>query len=298
MTKITRFAWLSIAAALITIGLKSLAFFLTGSVGLLSDALESVINLVAAVIALIALTIATRPADDSFAFGYTKAEYFSSGMEGTLIFLAAIGIVWTSIERFLHPKPIEQVSAGLLICLLASLVNFAVAQVLFHAGKKHHSITLEADAQHLMTDVWTSGGVIIGVAAVKFSGWQRLDPLVALFVAVNILWSGFHLIRRSAAGLMDKALSDPQQQAIQQVLMQYSQNDNIQFHALRTRQAGARHYVSFHVLVPGQWTVQQGHELLERIEADLRKAVPQINVFTHLEPQEDPVSLADIELDR
>ena len=298
MTKITHFAWLSIAAAVSTIGLKSLAFFLTGSVGLLSDALESVINLVAAVIALIALTIATRPADDSFAFGYTKAEYFSSGIEGALIFLAAIGIAWASIDRFLHPQPLAQISVGLLICLLASLINFGVAQLLFQAGKKYHSITLEADAQHLMTDVWTSGGVIIGVMAVKLSGWQRLDPIVALLVAVNILWSGFHLIRRSTAGLMDKALSNPQQQAIQQVLTQYSQRGDIQFHALRTRQAGARHYVSFHVLVPGRWTVQQGHELLERIEADLRKVVPRINVLTHLEPQEDPVSLADIELDR
>lgn len=294
---ITRFAWLSIAAALLTIAIKVSAYLLTGSVGLLSDALESGINLAGAVMALGMLIIAARPADEDHPYGHSKAEYFSSGVEGMLILVAAVSIGIAAIHRFITPKPIEQVGLGLILSGVASLINLIVSLVLSRAGKKHHSITLEADAIHLMTDVWTSAGVIIGVAAVAFTGWLWLDPLVALLVSFNIIWSGLRIVKKSVQGLMDAALPLQALQLIQKILGNYEKS-GIQFHALQTRQAGARQFVSVHVLVPGEWTVQRGHELLEKIEADFRNAIPGVIVSTHLEPIDDPASWEDIDLDR
>ena len=294
---LARFAWLSIAAALITISLKTTAYLLTNSVGLLSDAMESFINLAGALMALAMLTVAARPADEDHAFGHGKAEYFSSGVEGTLILIAAVSIGITSVQRLLNPRPLEQIGIGLGVSVLASLVNFFVSIVIARAGKKHNSITLEADAQHLMTDVWTSAGVIVGVGLVALSGWQQLDPVVALIVAGNIVWSGVRIIRKSVMGLMDIALPVEALNTIKEVLESHKK-EGIQYHALRTRQSGSRQFVSFHVIVPGNWTVHTGHQLLERIEADLRGKLPKVTLFTHLESADDPSSWDDIMLDR
>jgi cation diffusion facilitator family transporter len=294
---LTRYAWLSIAAAVLTIALKTAAYFITGSVGLLSDALESVVNLVAAMMALAMLTIAARPPDQEHAYGHDKAEYFSSGVEGALILVAAVSIIAAALPRLFAPQPIEQVGLGLGVSVVASLVNLGVALVLRQAGRRYRSITLEADAAHLMTDVWTSVGVVIAIGAVAVTGWERLDPIVALAVAANIIWSGFGLMRRSVLGLMDTALPREQQEAVHEIQQRYIQ-EGIKFHALRSRQSGARSFVSMHVLVPGAWTVQRGHELLERIEADVRQAIPNVTVFTHLEPLDDPASWQDTQLDR
>jgi cation diffusion facilitator family transporter len=294
---LTRFAWLSIGAAVLTIALKATAYWLTGSVGLLSDALESLVNLVAAIMALSMLTVAARPADEIHAFGYSKAEYFSSGLEGTLILLAAAAITWTAIPRLFAPQPLEQLGIGLTVSVLASAINFGVARVLMRAGKEYRSIALEADAHHLMTDVWTSAGVVLGVGVVALTGWLRLDPLIALIVAANILRTGWQLLSRSIGGLLDAALPAAEQEAIKQVLNRY-ESQGIQHHALRTRQAGTRSFISLHVLVPADWTVQRGHDLLEHLERDLRGAVPGAQLFTHLEPQGDPAAWEDIALDR
>ncbi len=294
---LTRYAWLSIGAALVTMGLKTGAYFLTGSVGLLSDAMESVVNLATAIVALIALSIAARPADEEHAYGHGKVEYFSSGLEGALILVAAGTIAYTAMQRLIDPQPLEQVGLGLAISTVASVINFAVARVLMRAGKRHSSITLEADAQHLMTDVWTSIGVIVGVAAVALTGWQRLDPIIALLVAVNIVWAGAQLLRRSALGLIDTALPVDDLAKIESVLARY-RGSGVAFHALRTRQAGMRRFVSVHVLVPGAWTVLQGHHLAEQIEHDLSSTLPNTTVFTHIEPLEDPSSWDDTQLDR
>jgi len=296
-SSLTRFAWLSIAAAILTIGLKAIAYLLTGSVGLLSDALESFVNLVGAVMALAMLTIAARPADEEHVYGHGKAEYFSSGVEGTLILVAAVSIGIVAIQRLITPKPLEQIGLGIGVSIAASLVNLAVARTLLRAGKRYDSITLEANAQHLMTDVWTSVGVLAGVGAVALTGWERLDPIVALVVAANIVWSGVRIVRNSVLGLMDTALPVEEQIRLQKVLEQYMQT-GVQYHALRTRQSGARRFVSVHVLVPGIWTVLRGHQLLERIEADIRHALPTVTVFTHLESLNDPASGDDTALDR
>jgi cation diffusion facilitator family transporter len=294
---LTRFAWLSIAAALSTMGLKAAAYVVTGSVGLLSDAMESVVNLVGALVALTMLTIAARPADEEHAYGHSKAEYFSSGAEGTLILLAAVSIGVAAVRRLLAPQPIEQIGLGLGVSVAASLVNLAVALVLRRAGKRHQSITLEASSHHLLTDVWTSAGVLVGVGAVAVSGWQRLDPVVALVVAANIVWSGIRIVRKSVLGLMDTALPPGELEAVHKVLTPYLKS-GVEYHALRTRQSGARRFVSLHVLVPGEWTVHDGHQLLERIEADVRRTLPNVTVFTHLESLDDPASWEDISLDR
>lgn len=295
--RLTRYAWLSIVAALATLGFKGGATLLTDSVGLLSDALESGVNLVAAVVALRALGVASRPADDEHAYGHTKAEYFSSGFEGGLVLVAALVITGTAVSRLFAPVPIQNVGVGVVLSSVASVVNFFVARVLFRAAREHDSIALEADAHHLMTDVWTSVGVLAGVALVGITGWTVLDPLVALLVAANISRVGFSLVRRSMLGLLDTALPADVQGEIQQVLDRWTE-EGIQFHALRTRRSGARRFMSVHVLVPGRWTVQEGHDLLERIEGDIRQAVPRITVFTHLEPVEDPVSWHDTTLER
>ena len=294
---LTRYAWLSIAAAIATILLKGLAWRLTGSVGLLSDAIESFVNLAGAIMALWMLTLAALPADDDHAHGHGKAEYFSSAFEGFLILLAAVSIGYTAIERLMNPQPLEAVGVGLLVSVVASVINFATARILMEVGRKHNSITLEADAHHLLTDVWTSVGVIGGVGLVWLSGWLWLDPAIALLVAVNIVWTGWRLMQRSAAGLMDISLPVEKLEKIEALLAGYRQQ-GLDFHALRTRQAGSRVFVTLHVLVPGSWTVQQGHDWSERIEADIRDALPHAHVTTHLEPIEDPVSMVDQELDR
>lgn len=294
---LTRFAWLSIGAALLTISLKAAAYYLTGSVSLLSDALEAVVNLVGALMALTMLTIAVRPADEEHAYGHSKAEYFSSGVEGTLILVAAISIIVTAIPRLISPQPLEQVGLGLAVSIMAAAINLAVALVLMKVGKRHQSISLEANAHHLLTDVWTTVGVLIGVAIVAFTGWERLDPIIALIVAANIVWSGYRLLRNSVLGLMDTALPLQERDKIQSVLAPYV-HSGVEFHALRTRQSGMRKFVSMHVLVPGSWSVQRGHQLLEHIEADVRSELPNVTVFTHLEPFDDPASWSDTDLDR
>jgi cation diffusion facilitator family transporter len=295
--RLFRLLWLSIAAAVATISLKTTAWLLTGSVGLLSDAAESVVNLVAAVFAMAALRWATKPADEEHAYGHAKAEYFSAGVEGALIVVAAVGIAITAVDRLLHPQPIEDVGVGLTVSVAASLINLAVGVLLLRTGRKERSIILEADGKHLLTDVWTSVGVIIGVAGVAISGWERLDALIALAVAVNIVLTGGGLVRRSVGGLMDRALDEAERRQIEQVLAQF-ERDGVRFHALRTRQAGSRAFVSLHVLVPGMWTVQRGHDVVEQVEAALRERLPYATVFTHLEPAEDPRSFDDTTLDR
>lgn len=296
-SSLTRFAWLSIGAAVATIALKTAAYLLTSSVGLLSDALESLVNLVGALMALAMLTIAARPADEDHAYGHSKAEYFSSGVEGALILIAAASIVVSAVPRLIDPKPLEQVGLGLGVSVAASLINLGVARVLMQAGKKHRSITLEADAHHLMTDVWTSVGVLAGVGVVALTGWEILDPIVAILVAANIVWSGVRIVRMSILGLMDTALPAQEQALLKDILEKYAR-DGVLYHALRTRQAGARQFISFHILVPGKWTVQRGHRLLETIEADIRLALPTAIVFTHMEPLNDPASWNDTDLDR
>lgn len=294
---LTRYAWLSIAAAVATIALKAGAYLLTGSVGLLSDAIESLINLAAAGMALGMLTIAARPPDESHLYGHGKAEYFSSIVEGVLILVAAAGITYTAIQRLFNPQPLEQLGIGLGVSLAATAINFTVARVLLTAGKKHRSITLEADSQHLMTDVWTSVAVIGGVAAVGLTGWLALDSLVAIGVAANIVWTAMQLLRRSVAGLMDASLPPEDTQTIEGALAPYRAR-GIAFHALLTRQGAGRRFVSVHVLVPGQMTVHDAHHLAEDIESDIRKALPDAVVITHLEPVDDEISLDDIPIDR
>lgn len=294
---LTRYAWLSIAAAVVTIALKVSAYFLTGSVGLLSDAIESFVNLAAAIVALFALLILTRPATDEFTFGYSKVEYFSSGFEGGMILLAAASIIITALPRLIHPIPLEQVGWGLLISVIASLINLSVSLVLVRAAKNYNSLTLEADARHLMTDVWTTGGVLVGISLVWLTGYERLDPLIALAVAVNIVFTGYRLVVRSGRGLMDAALPPEETVQIRSILDSY-QTQGVSYHSLRSRQAAARKFMAVHLLVPGDWTVRRGHQLAEQIEQQVMKTVPYSNIVTHIEPIEDPISQADMDLDR
>lgn len=293
-----RYAWLSIAAAVVTIGLKLGAYYLTGSVGLFSDAAESVVNLVAAVAALSALTFAARPPDEEHAFGHNKAEYFSSGLESALIIIAAIWIGITAWDRLLDPQPLQNVGLGLSVTLAAAALNGGVAVVLLRAGRRLRSITLRADAQHLLTDVWTSLGVILGVVMVQLTGWLVLDPIIGLIVAANIVWSGFRILNDTAHGLLDTALPSEELEKIYRVLSRH-EDDAVNFHAVRTRAAGQRRFVSMHVLVPGYWTVKRGHDLSERIEKELANALQgNTTFFIHIEPSEDPTSFEDQDLDR
>jgi cation diffusion facilitator family transporter len=294
---LTRYAWLAIGAAIATIGLKSGAFWLTGSIGILADALESLVNLAAAVIALIMLTIAARPADEEHAYGHGKAEYFAGALEGVFIIIAAMGIGWTAIQRILSPQPLDHTVAGLLVAGIATLINGGVAIVLLRAGRRHDSLTLEADGQHLLTDVWTSLAVVAGIGLVALTGWYVLDPLIALAVAVNITFTGIGLVRRAVLGLMDTALPASELAAIHNALADLN-NYGCDYHALRTRQSGARRFISFHLLVPDTWSIQQAHAMAEQVEAAVRAAVPNSTVFTHLEPRNDPTALADVGLDR
>lgn len=294
---LTRYAWLSIGAALLTMAIKASGYLVTQSVGLLSDALESGVNLVAAFSALAALHIGSQPPDEDHAYGHQKVEYLSSGAEGGLISLAAIAIIITAVQRFLDPQAVERLGLGLGLSSAASLVNLIVATILIRVGKRERSIALEADGHHLMSDVWTSAGVLTGVGLVWVTGWQILDPLVALLVGSWLGRTGFLLLRRSAYGLIDTALPEKDLGTIETVLSRYEQM-GVQYHALRTRQAGSRSFISLHVQVPGRWSVQKGHDLLEGIEADLRRAIPSATVFTHIEPIEDPRSFRDEQLDR
>lgn len=291
------YAVLSIAAAVVTIGLKFGAYLLTGSVGLFSDAAESVVNLVAAVAALWALTLAARPPDEEHAFGHNKAEYFSSGLESALILIAAAMIATTSVPRLFEPRPLENVGIGLTITLVAAAINGGVALILLRAGRRLRSITLEADARHLLTDVWTSGGVVLGVLVVGLTGWLVLDPVIALVVAANIVRTGVRLLRDTGQGLLDRALPEGDLARIQKALSRYEER-GIRFHALRTRAAGQRSFISMHVLVPGGWTVKRGHDLAEAIEDDIAQYLPQSTFFIHVEPSEDPASFDDQNLDR
>jgi cation diffusion facilitator family transporter len=303
---LTVYGWLSIVTAITTIALKTYAYWLTNSVGLLSDALESVINLVAAIIMLIVLSIAARPPDHSHAYGHEKIEYFSSGAEGIMILLAAFSIGWTAIERFENIQTLQKLDIGIAVSVFASLINLAVAKILIRVGKRKQSITLESDGKHLMTDVWTTVGVIAGIAIISvgnhfetslaiakqlgMNGWEILDPIIALFVAINIVMAGLHLIQRTISGLMDAALSLDEQAAIIEVLDKYVESENIAYHALRTRFAGSRRFMSVHILVPGGWTVQQGHDLVENIEQNIMCLFDNIDIDTHLEPIEDLAS--------
>ncbi|PZV11916.1 MAG: cation-efflux pump [Leptolyngbya sp.] len=292
-----RYTLLSIAAAILTIGLKTGAYLLTGSVGLLSDAMESGVNLMAAIVAFWALSYAAQPADDEHPFGHTKAEYFSSGIESILIVIAAISIAIAAWGRLFNPQPIEQVGLGLALSFVATAINGGVAWILLRAGKRLRSITLRADAHHLLTDVWTSFGVAIAILLVKLTGWLILDPIVALLVAANIVWVGFRLLQETGTGLMDSAISTANQAQIVEILAPYKQR-GILFHALKTRNAGSRSFVTFHVLVPGEWSVYTGHDLCEEIELAIIRALPGTYVMTHLEPQEDASSWRDQDLDR
>ena len=290
---LTRFAWLSIAAAILTIGLKGAAWMVTGSVGLLSDAAESLVNLVAAIVALVALRVALRPPDRKHNYGHSKAEYFSAAVEGLMIFIAAAVILVASIERFINPAPLENVGIGLVISVVASVVNGLVAWVLIRAGTKHRSITLTADGKHLLTDVWTSVGVVVGVLLVWLTGWERLDPVVAFAVGINILVTGWGLIRASTAGLMDVSLPREDNDAIRAIIDRFT-SEEIQFHAFRTRESGHRRFMEMHLLVPGAWSVKEGHDLAEDITDALLADYPDLRVSMHLEPIEDPRSYEDI----
>jgi cation diffusion facilitator family transporter len=293
-----RYAWLSIVAALATIALKMLAWWLTGSVGLLSDALESLVNLAAAMLALSMLRLAAAPPDEEHPYGFSKAEYFSAGIEGGLIVLAAGGIVWAAIPRLISPAEISTPFLGIALSVAATAINLAVGVLLIRVGRREHSITLEADGHHLMTDVWTSVGVVAAVALVALTGWLRLDPLIALAVAGHIVWTGVGLMRRSWKGLLDAAIPPEDTGEVERLFREYAKRYAIEFHALRTRQAGARRFISFHMLVPDAWTVAQAHQLSEEIESRIRSMVPNAAVFTHIEPISDPASYDDQKLDR
>lgn len=276
---------LSILAAIATLGMKGIAYWLTDSVSLLSDAAESLVNLVAAVTAFGCLWYSAQPVDSTHTYGHEKIEFFSSGLEGILILVAAGGIAWYAIERLIHLKELDKLELGSLLSFVASIVNLFVARMLIRVGRETNSIILEADGQHLMTDVWTSFGVLLGLGLVWLTGWVWLDPVVALVVAANIVWTAWDLIARSFNGLMDHALPEEEQQAVRsaiEVLLQ----PGLHFHALRTRQAGARKFVDFHLLVPGHWTVQEAHDFTERIEDAVRKALPGAEVTVHIEPIE------------
>jgi len=293
-----RYAWLSVAVALVTISLKTLAWYYTGSVGLLSDALESLINLAAALLAVSMLRVAAAPPDDEHPHGHFKAEYFSSGIEGALIVLAAAGIVWTALPRLAAPQPIEAPLLGLALSAIASAFNLAAGWHLIRVGRREESIALEADGHHLLADVWTSAGVIVGVALAAATGWNLLDPLVALAVAAHIVWTGFMLVRRSFAGLMDAAIPEAEREEIEKIFAEYRPRYAVDFHALRTRQSGSRRFVSFHLIVPDDWTVERAHALSEEIEARVRSLVPNAILLVHIEPIGQRASYDDIKLER
>ena len=288
---LSRYGWLAVATAFATILLKAGAWLVTGSVGLLADAAESLVNLVAAAVALIVLKVAARPADANHNFGHTKAEYFSAAVEGVMIFVAAISIVVFALQRLVFPQPIESLGIGLMISVIASVLNGAVALVLLRAGKRHHSITLTADGKHLMTDVWTSVGVLVGIVLVWVSGWDWLDPVIAIAVGVNILFTGYGLVKESTEGLMDASLPERDNDRLRMILTRRA-DAGIAFHQMRTRVSGARQFMDFHLLVPDDWSVKQGHDFLEDLSDEIVAEFPRMNVTGHIEPINDPRSYA------
>jgi cation diffusion facilitator family transporter len=292
---LARWAWLSVAAAVLTLALKLAAWWWTGSIGLFSDAMESFVNLAAALFAVLALRVADQPADHNHQYGHDKIEYFSGGFEGSLILLAAGAIAWAAIDRLLHPVPLHGFDLGLLLAVIASLINGVVGWKLLQIGRQHHSLTLESDGHHLLTDVWTSVGVIGGLVVIGLGGWWWLDPVIALVVAANIVWTGASLLRRAWQGLMDEALDDETAAQIEAVLDQCC-GESLQWHALRHRRAGRRMFATVHVLVPGDWRVQRAHDLAERIEQQMHAALPSLHIVIHLEPLEDERAYRDLEL--
>lgn len=289
---LTRYGWLSVATAIVVIALKYIAYLMTGSVGMLSDAAESVVNLVAAFVAVIVLRIAAKPADKNHNFGHSKAEYFSAWLEGMMIFLAAAFIIYSAIERLLNPRDIENIGFGLAVSVVASAINGAVAVVLLRAGRKHRSHTLKADGLHLLTDVWTSAGVVIGVLLVALTGWPWLDPVIAIIVGLNILITGYQLVSESTGGLMDISWSKEENDHLAGIVKRFRTHE-VEIHALRSRMAGAQRYAEMHVLVPGEWTVWKGHDLIEEIESAIHVEFEDVEVSCHLEPIEDPRAYGD-----
>jgi cation diffusion facilitator family transporter len=298
LTSLAKFLYLSIAAAIVTIILKFYAYHLTGSMGLLSDALESFVNLFAVLFALLMLRISQKPADEDHLFGHSKAEYFSSAAEGALILIAAFSIIRSAIPRIIEPAPLENINVGLLFSLLASVVNLVVGSVLIGIGKNRKSLVLEADGRHLMTDVWTSGGVIVGILLVKFTGWIIIDPIIAILVALNIIYVGYKLISRSASGLMDATIPEADLEKVTLYLDSLKVHE-IEYHSLMTRVAGQRKFISMHLLVPGDWSVKQGHDWADIVEETIIGLFDEpVTVSTHIEPVEDPASMEDIGIDR
>ena len=293
---LTRYAWLSIAAAVVTITMKMVAWRVTGSVGLLSDAAESIVNLAAAMLALWMLSIAAKPPDENHHFGHDKAEYFSAAVEGVLIFIAAVLIIYSAVGRLLHPRELESVTVGVIISTLAAVVNGVVGMILIRAGRKHRSPTLVADGKHLWTDVVTSAGVVIAIILVLLTGWLLLDPIVALIVGANIIITGVRLIRDSTQGLMDVTLPEEENNAIAAILASFS-NDDVRFHGLRTRLSGSQRFAVVDCLVPGSWTVKRSHDLIEEVQAALEEAYPGLQIQIHLEPIEDPRAYGDFEVE-
>ncbi len=286
---------LSIAAALITIALKGTAYALTGSAGLFSDALESVVNLIAAVTAYIAIWYASRPADPNHTFGHEKFEYFSSGLEGVLIILAGLGTAAYAVRRLFRPEQLDDLEIGTIIALAAVVVNFAVARVLLYHGRKYDSIVLEADGEHLMADVWTTLGVLLGIGFVILTGWGWLDPAVAILVGLKILWTGGELVVKSFNGLMDHALPAEEQERIRGVIAAHLPAGST-FHMLRTRRAGKRRFAEFHLLVDGDLTVRTAHHIAHVVEAALVAALPGLEVMIHIEPVDEEESWEGEEL--
>lgn len=295
--QLRRYAWISLIVAIGVIALKVSAYLLTNSISLLSDALESIVNVLGATAAMWALAVAERPPDDEHAYGHDKAEFFSSGFEGALIMVAAFGISGSAIWRLLHPAELEADVFGIGLAVLTSVINFALARWLFNAAKNHESIALEADAHHLMSDVITSIVVVAGVILVGITQWHWIDPLMAFVVGLNIIRMGWQLIRRSLDGLLDPAFNSNELTTVHTILDAFTSHE-ISFHAVRTRKSGIRRFVSLHVLVPGDWSVQRGHELSEEIETALNASIANLHVLTHLEPKEDPASFVDIPLHR
>jgi cation diffusion facilitator family transporter len=279
-----RYMWMSLAAAISTIGLKVLAAVMTGSVGFLSDAMESGVNLIAVVVGLGALAVAARPPDAAHEFGHGKAEYLSAGVEGALIFVASGAILWTSIQRLHHPMPLAQVGWGLALSTGASLINLAVGLLLVRAGRRHRSMVLVADGRHLLTDVWTSAGVLVGVGLVAIFGWHPLDPIVALLVGINILRIGYDILRRSLSGLLDVALRAEDLERIEAVLVRYRDAESVRFDLPRTREAGRQRFVHVNVTVPGEWTVDRSHDLANAVEGDIGRELPGSTTFVHIQP--------------
>lgn len=284
--------WISIVASIITMALKWVAFSVTGSVGFMSDALESGINLLAAVVAFYSLTVAARPADREHPFGHEKAEYFSSLAEGVLIILAAFGIAYAAINRIFFPQPLESLGFGMLLSVGATVVNLVTARVLLYYSKKHNSITIEADAHHLMSDVWTTVGILVGIFLVKLTGWQLLDPLMAILVSISIVFTGIKLVIRSLDGLMDKRVSEKDMILIRQVLDSYKSKE-LDYHALYTRRASAKQFITFHLLFPGDYSVHRAHEITKLIETDIKMKLPLADIFIHIEPLNDPDAFDD-----